>query len=112
MQILGLELRKSNQVQDLYKQVDATLEKHNILHGEVSTSVQTQTIAHALHDMMKADKWLNICKIKECAEIAQVAISHERMSIYQAAHCINWNKMTPEYRQQLIAMILDDFTDI
>jgi hypothetical protein len=29
-----------------------------------------------------------------------------------AAHCIEWSEMLPDYRQMLVAMVLDDFRTV
>lgn len=31
------------------------------------------------------------------------------MKVYQTQHCIDWSEMTNEFRQMLVAMVLDDF---
>jgi hypothetical protein len=80
--------------------------------GGVSVELQRQAIAHALQKMMKADSWFNVCTIDRCIDICQVVIPKERMNIYNAAHCIHWNEMDSDYRQLLMAMVLDDFRSI
>lgn len=111
MQAFGIEIRKANK-SNLFNDVDMILLRNGIPSGGVSRDVQTQTVAHALQKMIKPDHWLDICCIKECANICSVCIPAERMAVYHACHCIHWNEMLPNYRQTIIAMILDDFREI
>lgn len=98
----GIEIRKIGTVTALYEDVDKILQNHDV-------NVKRQTVAHALQKMLKPGNWLNVCSIKECAKVANVYIEQERMDIYRAVHCVNWNEMTDEYRQLIMAMVLDDF---
>jgi len=34
------------------------------------------------------------------------------MTIYNCVHCMHWNEMLPEYRQTVMAMVLDDFRSV
>jgi hypothetical protein len=108
----GLEIRKTGDVKNRYSDVDLVLHKAGIEKGGVSTTVQTQAIAHALQKMFSSDKHMDVCTIRECAKIAQIVISEERMEIYSSQHCTNWSEMLPDFRATLAAMILDDFRDI
>jgi hypothetical protein len=99
----GLELRKIGSFDSLYKEVDMVLSKITPL------SVAQQTVAHALQKMMRSDQYPDICNIKHCADLCQICIPREHMLVYQNVHCLHWNEMTAEYRQLIVAMILDDF---
>ena len=112
MKAFGLEIRKSNSLGGLYRDVDATLAKHNIPSGSVNAELQVQTVAHSLQKMLKTDRYFSVCTIRDCVNVCQIIVPKERMDIYQAAHCINWNEMMPDYREMLIAMILDDFRTV
>lgn len=112
MQAFGLELRRTGSVGNLYQDVDKVLSNYSIPNGGVTRQLQAQACAHALQDMMKVDKWFNICTIDQCVKVAQIVIPVERYRIYHAAHCISWNNMLPDFRQQLIAMVLDDFRSV
>ncbi len=103
MQAFGLELRKIGNIDSLYKEVDLVLSKVS------DSEMQRQTVAHSLNKMIKAQNYFDVCTIKNCAEICQVAISKERLCIYQSIHCMHWNEMMSEYRQRIIAFVLDDF---
>lgn len=110
MKAFGLELRRANNMRNLYKDVDRILSK--VPPGEVTKDVQADAVAHALHAMMQPGKWFDVCAVREASELTGVFISSERMNVYRLAHCISWEKMTPEYRQTLMAMVLDDFRSI
>lgn len=112
LQKFGIEIRKIGNTENLYKDVDAVLKNYNIPKGSVNTDIQVQTIAHALQKMLKTDRHFSICTVRECVKISQIIISEERMNIYSAAHCLNWNEMLPDYRNMLVAMLLDDFRTI
>ena len=113
MQALGIEIRKSSSLGNLYQEVDKTLAYAGISPRKaVSRNVQVLTVAHALQKMIRVENWFDLCKINSCIEVAQIHIAKERYAIYKAAHCIHWNEMTSEYRQILIAMVLDDFRSI
>lgn len=109
IQKLGLEIRKIGSLSNLYKDVDMVLSNYEIKSGEVNTNVQVNAVAHALQKMLSVDKYCDVCCIKECASLCQICISDERMKLYRTQHCIYWREMAPEFRQMLVAMILDDF---
>lgn len=110
--MLGIELRKKNNVQHLYADVDLILKQNNVGRQSVGLSVQQQTVAHALQRMMSVDRHFSVCTIDNCSKLCQICIPIERQRVYDAAHCVNWNEMLPEYRTLLTAMILDDFRSI
>jgi hypothetical protein len=109
IQKFGLELRKIGDTSRLFNDVDIVLEQHGLKENIVSKDLQTQTIKHCLHKMLQPDKYLCVINIKECAKIAQIIIPRERMDIYSAVHCVQYNEMTPEYRTMIIALVIDDF---
>ena len=108
LQTFGIEIRKIGDVNSLYKEVDSVL-RANEIGKEISPIVAMQTVAHALHKMLKVESFFSICIIENCAKVCQICIPKERMQVYSAIHCVNWNEMLPDYRQLVIAMILDDF---
>jgi hypothetical protein len=109
IQKFGLEIRKIGNLDNLYSDVDLVLKNNNIPNNGINITVQQQSTAHALQHMLSVDRWCDICAIQECAKLCQICISEERMLVYHSQHCIHWNKMLPEFRQLLVAMILDDF---
>lgn len=109
IQKFGLEIRKIGNTQNLYSDVDLILRKYEVPVTGINMTVQQQATAHALQHMLQVDRWCDVCAIKECAKLCQICISDERMAVYSTQHCIHWNNMLPEFRQLLVAMILDDF---
>lgn len=107
MSILGLSLIKKNTFERLYNNVDKIL-----LTNSGKDTIQKDTVAHSIQHMLSVDKWFSICAINECAKVSNIVISTERLDIYRAIHCINWSSMTPDYREMIIAMVLDDFRTI
>lgn len=108
IQKFGLEIRRIGNVESLYKEVDLVLNKVGCDNG-VGAVIQKQTVAHALQKMISTQNYFDVCTINKCAEMCQVCIQKERMQVYNSIHCIHWNEMLPEYRQVIIAMVLDDF---
>lgn len=111
MNAFGIEIRKVGSIANLYREVDAVLAKLEIRNG-VSTIVQRQTVAHALQEMFRTEKHFDVCTVRSCAEVCQLVIPKERMSVYSSIHCLNWDSMIPDYRQAIIAMVLDDFRTV
>lgn len=106
MQVFGLEIRKANSIQLLYENVDKVLAENNI------NDIKRMAIAHSLQKMLDSQKYFDVCTIKHCVDVLQVPIDAERIKIYQTQHCIYWSEMLPEFRQMLIAMVLDDFREV
>jgi len=109
MKAFGIELRKADTVASLYNDVDAVLQKVHLKPNEINATIQVQTTAHALQKMFNQSGHFSVCAIDKCAELCQVTISEERQRVYSAVHCVSWSEMTADYRQTLVAMVLDDF---
>ena len=109
IQKLGLEIRKLGSLNNLYKDVDMVLSNYGIKAGEINANVQINAVAHSLQKMLKTERHFSVCCIRDCASLCQICISAERMKVYQAQHCVNWDEMTNEFRQMIVAMVLDDF---
>lgn len=112
IQRFGIEIRRVGNLDNLFKDVDMVLSRNNVPINSVNTDIQKGAIAHALQKMIKVDGWFDICTVDRCIDICQVVISSERYKVYRALHCIHWNEMDPDYRNLIIAMILDDFRGI
>jgi len=110
--MFGLEIRKGGSIRNIYRDVDIILSNNGIPQGGVNQEVQLNTIAHTLHKLLQPGATFYQCDIRKCAEIAGIHIPHERMQIYNSIHCMKWAEMTPEYRQQVMAMVLDDFRSV
>jgi len=109
MESFGLELRTRGTVKSLFNDIDAVLGKNGINTGEVNQSSQIAAVAHSLQKMLQVDEWFDIITVKDCASLCQICISIERMRLYRTQHCIRWSEMTIDWRQALVAMVLDDF---
>lgn len=105
IQKFGIEIRKIGQVGELYKEVDKVLEKSG-------DRIKLLAIAHGIQKMLRPDQWIDVCFIKEAAELAHIIIPRERMITYHSIHCMHWNEMTEEFRMLVMAMVLDDFRSI
>lgn len=109
MQKFGIEIRKSGDLTNLYRDVDQVLKKVQTSDGAVMDQMKIHTVAHSLQKMLGVESHFCVTTVRKCSDICQVCIPKERMDIYQAMHCHDWNTMTPEYRQMLVAMVLADF---
>lgn len=109
IQKLGLEIRKIGSLDSLYKEVDLVLSNNKINSNEINANAQSAAVAHSLQKMISSERYFDICTVKNCAELCQICISDERMKFYRTQHCIYWNEMNTDFRQLIIAMILDDF---
>jgi len=112
MQKFGIEIRRTGDTRNLFADVDLCLKKHNIQPCSVSDQAKVATVAHALNKMIQADRHFSICCIDACMKVCNICISKERYDVYYALHCMNWNEMLPDYRQMIVAMVLDDFRSV
>ena|ERR1700749_2454565 len=108
----AVEIRKTEAVEDLFKQVDLVLKNHNILPESTSESAENLTVAHVLHRMIHDGDHFFIQTIQRCATICHITISADRILIYKSIDCMQWGAMTPEYRKVIVAMVLDDFREV
>ena len=112
IQKFGIEIRSMGNVKNVYKDVDRMLGNYNIPKKGINVAIQIQTVAHSLQKMMSVENYFDVCAIRNCAKLCQINISNERMSMYSSIHCMGWNEMTPEYKQAVVAMVLDDFREV
>ncbi len=112
MQKFGIEIRKVGSTAGLYNEVDNILGKAGITRGSIGNLIKIKAVAHALQEMLKTENHFSICTIDRCIEITQICIPKERYQIYHSIHCMNWNEMLQDFRQMIVAMILDDFRTV
>lgn len=112
IQRLGIELRKIGNVKSLYEDVDTVLKNYGLNDQIITRDVQVQTTAHALQKLFKTESHFSVCTIDKLMSLCQISITSERLKVYNSIHCMNWNEMLPEYRQMIVAMILDDFREV
>lgn len=112
LQRLGIEVRKVGNLNNLYNDVDLVLKNYSIPPKTTSGVVQANAVAHSLQKMLQSDNYFSVSTIQHCASLCQIFISYERMQLYQTQHCMQWNEMTEDFRQQLVAMVLDDFRGV
>lgn len=112
MEIFNLQIRKIGDFSSLYKDIDKTLSTNNIISGGVSKNLTREAVAHALQNMIKNSSHFDVCNINSALDATNIRISSERKAIYRLAHCIDWGDMTENYRQTLIAMVMDDFRQL
>jgi hypothetical protein len=114
MNIMGIHITtKSRAVNDLLHQVDHTLNKNGLTPGNqhVPRTVQQMTAVNALNQMLKG-KHFDVCCVRNLCDVCQGTIGRQRMAVYSSVHCVPWADMEADFRQVLVAMVLDDFRDI
>ena len=111
IQKFGLELRKIGNVKNLYSDVDILLNRYNLKNG-VNADLQIQSVAHSLQKMLNVKSHFSVCTIDLCSELCQLNIPKDRYLVYRNAHCMNWNEMTEDFRNMLVALVLDDFRSV
>lgn len=111
MEIFNIQIRKVGNFSSLYKEIDGLLAKNKIISGEVGRSIQQQAVAHSLQNMFK-EKYFNVVTVQDCASLANIKISSQRKDVYRSQHCINWGDMTTDFKEVLIAMVMDDFREL
>ena len=114
MKAFGLELRKHGTVDALYDDVDAILSSAGLQKRiGVTNDVKTGAIAHNLQKMLNPKSgYCSICDIEECADLAGIFLDGERLKVYHTLHCVHWTEMEEQFRNKIIAMILDDFREV
>lgn len=113
MKAFGIELRRANSIVNLYEDVDKTLANAGLQPGQpINANIQIQSVAHSLQRMFDPEKYCDVCCIRECAQLCGIYIDSKRMQVYSTQHCVRWNQMIPEFRQTIMAMILDDFRSV
>jgi len=112
IQKLGLEIRKLGSLHNLYKDVDMVLSNYKVPANGINRTIQAAATAHSLQKMLKTESHFSVCCITDCAKLCQICIDSERMIVYNSIHCVHWNEMLPDFRQMIVAMVLDDFRGI
>jgi len=108
--MFGLELVRKGSAADLFKHVDRVLE--GTPKGGLPSGMDRATVAHALQRMLKSDHWMDVCTVRDCEKFTSNPIPPERMHVYKTTHCVHWRDMEPDFRQKLVAMLLDDFREL
>jgi hypothetical protein len=114
MMIMGLHITtKAKMNRQLFDRVDEILATAGMQQGDVhvTMAVQQQAAAHALRKMMNGSLF-SVCTIRDVMEMCQGQIATQRMAVYSSMHCVKWADMDTEFRQQLVAMVLDDFRHV
>lgn len=57
------------------------------------------------------DDWFCVSKLKHAATIAEVVIPKEKQQIFDAMHCIHYNTMPKEFREDLAEIVIELFKD-
>lgn len=62
-----------------------------------------------------SDNWFSVSQLNSAAVLAEIIIPAEKQKIFQAIHCVHYNAMSKEFREdlsELIHSIFKDFFDI
>lgn len=112
MRGFGIEIRRYGSAKGLYDDVDKILGMANIPSKGVNGDIQKITVAHSLQKMLTSQAYFDICTIKNCQQVCQIHIQKDRLDIYSSIHCMHWSEMLPDFKQTIVAMVLDDFREI
>ena len=105
-----LNFTKDEEVKFLYDHVDDLLVKFMISKNNVTPQIKIDGVLNALRNLCKRG-FFDIGVVKDCAELLKINIPETRLLLYRTQHCIHWKDMEPQFKDALIAMILDDFRD-
>ena len=109
--MFGLELRRRDNLNNLYEDADRVLEKVGVHGSKISEDIQRLALATSIQKMIQGN-YFDICTVRKCCELSGIQIPIERFRVYDTQHCVNWSEMLPEFKQTIVAMLLDDFRHI
>lgn len=69
---------------------------------------QKQSVVLALTEMFEGTHF-NICTVDRCLTIAKSIPPADDYNALRALHCVDWNKMPPDFRQQVFVKTLGLF---
>ncbi len=95
----------------LYDEVDNLLDRYGITKNSIPPEVKITALVGSLKKLFNK-KYFDICMLKECLMLFDLKITDERMNIYRTQHCIDWGEMEEDFKNIMIAMILDDFRQV
>jgi hypothetical protein len=72
-------------------------------------SFQDKAVKTALKDMFKSTGFFSICTIDKCCEILNVIPDKKEYDLLNVLHCIHWNKMEPDFREEVFLRTLNLF---
>lgn len=70
---------------------------------------QKQAVVLALTKMFEGT-YFDICTVDRCLAITQSIPPADCYNALRALHCVDWNKMPPDFRQQVFVKTLELFT--
>ena len=70
---------------------------------------QKQAITIALREMFEGSHF-SICTVDQCIKVAGVIPPAADYAALSALHCVHWNKMPADFRQQVFVKTLELFT--
>lgn len=115
MNIMGIHISTvASQRKNLFANVDSVLSAQGMGAGQqyVPQTIQQMAAIHALRKMLNEEKHFSVCTITDLEKVCQGHVASHRKALYNSVHCIAWADMEPDFRQTLVAMVLDDFRHI
>lgn len=58
-----------------------------------------------------SDGWFSVSNLNSIAALAEIIIPSEKQKIFQAIHCVSYNTMNKEFREDLTELIHDIFKE-
>lgn len=69
-------------------------------------------IRQGLNDLFNESNHFSICKFEKLVELARIFPPEELTRHLNTLHCVHWNKMDPDYRQQIQHQIIAAFMPV
>lgn len=55
--------------------------------------------------------WFNVSALNDIAKLCDIVIPSEQQKIFQALHCVHYNTMSKDFREDLVEVIKKIFED-
>ena len=77
---------------------------------QVPKHIKGQATLSVMKNMNDSD-WFSICNITELLKMTGKTLTKEQSGFMRSLHCVHWDKMTPDVKEYLNALILKIFED-
>lgn len=64
------------------------------------TEFEAEAVRLGLKTLFEKD-WFDVCRLKECLDVAGVAPPRRDLRALQPLHCVHYSEMTPEMRERV-----------
>jgi hypothetical protein len=94
----------------MIKMADKILANYELANslGCVPLNIKGQATISVLSSL-KHKKHFSVCDVDNLAELHDIVIPREIQKFFDSMHCVDWNEMTQETRDYLMAMLVKIF---